>query len=99
MNQPVQETGTGVDVVLTNTGYLVVFSKNNTVNGSGMSLITAFTTFHPDGKNLSKYDSSLVGYWDMETLNGTKLKDFSGYGNHGTCYNSGAVINCAVNFL
>jgi hypothetical protein len=61
-----------------------VFSKNNTVNGSGMSLITAFTTFHPDGKNLSKYDSNLVGYWDMETLNGTLLKDLSGKGNNGT---------------
>ena len=33
--------------------------------------------------NLKDYDSSLVGYWDMETLSGTMLKDLSGNGNDG----------------
>jgi hypothetical protein len=38
MNQPVQESGTGVDVVLTNTGYTAVFGKNSSVSGSGVKL-------------------------------------------------------------
>jgi hypothetical protein len=33
--QPVQESGSGVDVVLTNTGYVAVFGKGNSVSGSG----------------------------------------------------------------
>jgi hypothetical protein len=83
-----------VDVVNTNSGYLAVFGKNSSVSGSGTSLITAFATYSPDGKNLSKYDSSLVGYWDMETLNGVKLKDWSRYGNDGTCYHGAMSGNC-----
>lgn len=35
-------------------------------------------------KALASMDSSLVGYWDMETLTGTMLKDLSGKGNDGT---------------
>lgn len=35
LNQPVQESGTGVDVVNTSTGYLAVFSKTESVNGTG----------------------------------------------------------------
>jgi len=79
----VQESGTGVDVVLTNTGYTAVFGNktNDRVSGSGTSLITAITTYSPDGKNISKYDTNLLGYWDMETIiqNGTvlSLKDYS----------------------
>ncbi len=42
MNQPVQEllttTFTGVDVVNTSTGYTAVFSKNDSVSGSGNTL-------------------------------------------------------------
>jgi hypothetical protein len=78
----VQETGSGVDVVLTNTGYTAVFGKGNSVSGSGMALITAITIYSPDGKNLSEYDSNLVGYWDMETMNDIYLRDFSKNGNH-----------------
>jgi hypothetical protein len=66
--QPVQESGSGVDVVLTNSGYMAVFGKDNSVSGTGSSLITAITTISPDGKNFSKYDLSLVGYWDMASL-------------------------------
>ena len=83
-------------MVNTNSGYLAVFGKNRSVSGSGMSLITAFTTFHPDGKNLSKYDSNLVGYWDMETLTGTKLRDWSGKGNDGICYSGVTSGNCSI---
>lgn len=96
LNQPVQETGTGVDVVLTSTGYVVYFTKDTTATGTGISLITAFTTNSPDGKSISKYDPNLVGYWDMETLTETLLKDLSGKGNDGVCYNSGIAVNCGT---
>lgn len=33
--------------------------------------------------SLKDIDSGLVGYWDMETLSGTLLKDLSGNGNNG----------------
>jgi hypothetical protein len=33
-NQPVQESGTGVDIVLTNTGYTAVFGKGNSISGT-----------------------------------------------------------------
>ncbi|MDD2916595.1 MAG: prepilin-type N-terminal cleavage/methylation domain-containing protein [Candidatus Gracilibacteria bacterium] len=92
--QPIQESGTGVDVVKTNSGYVAVFGKGESVFGTGGSLITAFTISSPDGKSLSKYDPTLVGYWDMETLTGTLLKDLSGYGNNGVCYNSGTPVTC-----
>ncbi|MDD4152039.1 MAG: hypothetical protein PHR68_05470, partial [Candidatus Gracilibacteria bacterium] len=45
--------------------------------------------------NLKDFDSSLVGYWDMESLTGTKLKDLSGNGNNGTF--SGNTVN--MNYL
>ena len=44
MNQPVQETGTGVDVVLTNTGYTAIFGKNSSVSGSGLILAQVNST-------------------------------------------------------
>jgi hypothetical protein len=35
-------------------------------------------------KTMAVNDTSLVGYWDMETLTGGGLlKDLSGYGNNG----------------
>jgi hypothetical protein len=36
--QPVQESGSGVDVVLTNSGYVAVFGNRNSVSGTGASL-------------------------------------------------------------
>jgi hypothetical protein len=40
--------------------------------------------------SLGSLDSSLVGYWDMETLTGGLLKDLSGNGNDGVF--SGTVL-------
>ena len=54
-------------MVNTMTGYVAVFANQTHINATGSNLITAFTINSPDGKNLSKYDLSLVGYWDMET--------------------------------
>ena len=55
-------------MVNTSSGYLAYFTNKESVSGSGVSLITAFTINSSDGKSLSKYDRNLVGYWDMETL-------------------------------
>ena len=48
--------------------------------------------------NQSISDSRLVGYWDMSTTisvsGGIRLKDLSGYGNHGTCKSGATVADC-----
>ena len=82
-------TFTGVDVVNTSTVYAAVMSKDMQVVGTGSSIIFAIATNSPDSKELSKYDPSLLGYWDMEStvMSGSQvlLKDLSRYGNHGVC--------------
>ncbi len=71
--QPIQETGTGVDVVNTTTGYTAYFGKNSSIFGSGFALKRMEVIFtSPSGKidNSTLSDiinGSLVGYWDMET--------------------------------
>ncbi|MDD2916520.1 MAG: prepilin-type N-terminal cleavage/methylation domain-containing protein [Candidatus Gracilibacteria bacterium] len=95
--QPIQESGTGVDVVKTTTlsGYVMVFGKNDTslsipTSGTGAYTGSLFTFIYNKRsdllniKTLASLDSSLVGYWDMETMSGTKLRDWSRYGNDGT---------------
>jgi hypothetical protein len=98
---------TGMDLVKTTTlsGYAMVFSKNDTTasiatSGTGAYTGSLFTFAYNkrddllSNKALAGNDPSLVGYWDMETLSGTLLKDLSGRGNDGTCYNSGTVVSC-----
>ncbi|MDD5213255.1 MAG: prepilin-type N-terminal cleavage/methylation domain-containing protein [Candidatus Gracilibacteria bacterium] len=54
----------------------------------GNNLVTSNSATCSKKKDISfkNFDSNLVGYWDMESLNGTKLKDLSGNGNDGTIY-------------
>ena len=90
-NQPVQEkydvnAFTGVDVVNTNTGYTAVFSKTDTLSGSGNALVALKASFKPvSSSSALTRDPSLIGYWDMETTtpNGW-VADLSGNGNNGT---------------
>lgn len=73
-------------MVDTNSGYLAIFGNkvSDKVSGTGTLLITAIATYSPDGKNISKYDKNLLGYWDMETMAPDgKLKDLSMYGKNG----------------
>jgi hypothetical protein len=94
-----------VDLVKTTTlsGYTLVFSKGDTTantitTGTGAYTGSLFTFAYNKredlirDKALASNDSSLVGYWDMETtvMSGSQvmLKDLSGYGNKGVCYNS-----------
>ncbi len=44
LNQPVQETGTGVDVVLTNTGYLAYVNNKSILNGTWIALVSLIFT-------------------------------------------------------
>lgn len=80
LNQPIQESGTGLDLVQTTTlsGYTMIFSKNDATatvitSGSGAYTGSLFTFAYNKqddlirNKTLASLDSSLVGYWDMET--------------------------------
>jgi hypothetical protein len=86
LNQPVQElynasSFTGVDVVNTNSGYLAYFSNKITISGTGIKLISIKANYTQKNDPMI-YDSSLVGYYDMETLTpDNKLADLSGNGN------------------
>lgn len=81
--QPLQESGTGLDLVKTTTlsGYTAVFSKDNTTasiatSGTGAYTGALFTfVYHQRDdllrdKTVANLDTNLLGYWDMETLTG-----------------------------
>ncbi|MFA6090903.1 MAG: LamG domain-containing protein, partial [Candidatus Gracilibacteria bacterium] len=95
LNQPVQElynasSFTGVDVVNTNSGYLAYFSNKITISGTGIKLISIKANYTQKNDPMI-YDSSLVGYYDMETLTpDNKLADLSGNGN--SLDNSGGLL-------
>lgn len=55
----------------------------------------SWTCLKKSEMSLKDFDSSLVGYWDMETLSGTMLKDLSGNGNDWT-FSGGMVYNNAL---
>ncbi len=96
---------TGMDLVKTTSGsgYAMFFSAGDTTamlptSGTGAYTGSLFTLAYNKredligNKALAASDSSLVGYWDMETVctagscgigNDGKLKDLSGYGNNG----------------
>lgn len=87
-NQPVQElltiAFTGIDIVNTSTGYTAVFSKTDSISGTGSKLI-AIKASMTSVSAIPRRDPSLVGYWDMETFGSDgKLSDLSGNGNSGT---------------
>jgi prepilin-type N-terminal cleavage/methylation domain-containing protein len=66
----------------TSSGYTVQLTNTDVVTMSwGSTLISPMAVYQP--KTLSSLDSSLVGYWDMETMSGWKLYDLSGHGNDG----------------
>ncbi len=74
LNQPVQETGTGVDIISATGSYTMYFDRDTKVTGTGIVLKSGIVS-----------TKGLVGYWDMETLTSDgKLADLSGNGNNGT---------------
>ena len=57
------------------------------VTTTGTGIFSGIYNRQPElikNKVLASLDPNLVGYWDMETLTGTMLKDLSGKGNDGT---------------
>ncbi|MDD2916708.1 MAG: prepilin-type N-terminal cleavage/methylation domain-containing protein [Candidatus Gracilibacteria bacterium] len=57
--------------------------------GSSVSSVTSSGCIAKKDMSLNTLDRSLVGYWDMETLTSSGLlKDLSGNGWNGKCYNS-----------
>jgi len=88
--------------VETSTGsktYKVLFDGNTQTEGSGNLVFSQIYNMRDDllkNKELASLDDSLVGYWDMETLMGDLLKDWSKYENHGTCYNNASSWACWV---
>ncbi|MDD5769555.1 MAG: LamG domain-containing protein, partial [Candidatus Gracilibacteria bacterium] len=101
-NNPIQESGTNIDLLTTNSGttYKTVFSNSSSgiLTGSGNQVLTAMSV---NNKELSNLDNSLVGYWDMETRTSDgKLKDLSGYHNdgivNGTIISSGIIGNARI---
>jgi prepilin-type N-terminal cleavage/methylation domain-containing protein len=76
----------GIDVATTTTSYKAIFEEDILVEGTGWVLFSNY--YNRDkvllaDKELAKLDDSLVWYWDMETLTGWLLKDFSQYWNNG----------------
>lgn len=71
--QPVQESGTGVDIVNTTGNYSMQFDRDTKISGTGIILKSGIVS-----------TKGLVGYWDMETLSGGLLRDLSGNGNNGS---------------
>lgn len=91
-NQPVQENGTGVDVVNTTESYILQFSNDEKISGSGMILKTGIIS--------TKW---LVGYWNFDEGSGTIAYDTSSMGNNGTLSGSsitwtGGKVGWAVYF-
>jgi Concanavalin A-like lectin/glucanases superfamily len=92
-------------------GYTMIFSKNDTIasvvtSGTGAYTGSLFTFAYNkrddllSNKTFAGLDPSLVGYWDMETttMSGSQvlLKDLSGYGNNGVCYNNTSSGACGL---
>jgi hypothetical protein len=76
-----------VDIALTSTGYITYFDNTDTITASWNTLFSNIYNRRNDlikNKEIAKLDDNLVGYWDMETLTGTLLKDWSKYGNNGS---------------
>ena len=97
---PIQDTLSTtwtLDIITTTWSYTAYFTSTDKVSGSGEVLFTNIynrNTEFINNKTFASLDSSLVGYWDMETMNWTKLKDLSKYGNDWICYNNSVSTNC-----
>ncbi len=77
--------------------YKLLFSNNESITSSWNTIFSNIYNRRDDLTNNKTYaslDDSLVGYWDMETLTWTLLKDLSKYHNDWTCYNWATPVTC-----
>jgi len=84
LNQPIQElyvanSFTGVDVVNTNSGYLAVFGKNNSVSGTGIVLSVVFSIGTKSCNDLLLKDSSKKNKDGVYYINPTGTGSFQVY--------------------
>ncbi len=97
---PAQVVQQNIDTAGTSTGYITYFeTKDSTASLTGNLLFSNIYNRRKDlltDKTLAASDPTLVGYWDMETLTGTLLKDFSNYHNDGICYNNLTSVPCGT---
>jgi len=83
-----------------------VFNNSNSLEWSWNIIFSELYNMRDDllkNKEIAKFDDSLSAYWDMETLTGNLLKDWSKYENNGTCYSNGTfydgiIANCWENW-
>jgi len=88
-----------VETASGSSNFKVLFDKTTKTEWSGNLLFSQIYNMRDDligKKELASLDNSLVAYWDMETLTGNLLKDWSKYENHGTCYNGASIVNCGI---
>jgi len=83
--------------------FKVLFDKTTKTEWSGNLIFSQIYNMREDlinKKELASLDNTLVWYWDMETTiqSGSTLllKDWSKYGNHGTCYNRFTEVSCWI---
>ncbi len=72
LNQPVQESGTGVDIMNTSTGYAYYFNKNTKISWTGTQLLFGYLTYE------QWWTNKLIGYWNFDEWSGKILNDMSG---------------------
>ncbi|EKE28116.1 MAG: hypothetical protein ACD_3C00098G0001, partial [uncultured bacterium (gcode 4)] len=74
---PAQAMNANIDITTTTWSYVAQFTNKYTVTGTGAKLITLKSAFLQKPDPLLR-DTSLIGYWDMETLiNSWILADMS----------------------
>ncbi len=76
---PVDRNGANIEISTSTGSYRAILNNTNSIEWSGAKLMGL-----PFIQKLKKYDSSLSGYWDMETTFSGSLADLSGNGNIGT---------------
>lgn len=99
-NTPAQEVSgvTELDIITDWSSYVANISDGKTISGISWNIISVFLNQSESAfidKDLAQYDTSLVWYWDMETLESWELKDFSSYGNNGILHGGITVGNAA----
>lgn len=75
---PVDRRGLNIDIATMTWAYRAVINDGDYIEWSGSKLVSLSYL-----QKVSKYDSSLIGYWDMETMFSGALADLSGNGNVG----------------
>ncbi len=102
-NAPIQEIASiwsawVLDIKNTQENIRAVFWEGLEISWTGSSLVFLGSLLD---KDLSYLDSSLIWYWDFETLENGKLKDFSFQNNYANCYkkttlNTWSLVDCNI---